>query len=380
MASDSDLESFPTRNTRWQNPDGGGRFVRASGDAARPTRAQTAVELTMFVMAGVLISLALIALYTSFSPSHRMVPNRVGEGLAHDRVNILLFGVGGPDHPKHDNLADSIMLVSLRPSTKQAAIVSIPRDLWVHINGYGTHRINYAHEAGEQGGYPGAGPGLLCDTVAGAFNQPVHAYVRIDFAAFEKLIDNLGGVDVYCQHGFYDYLFHDGFRQGWHHLNGKRALAYARYRYVIGPEGDNYARELRQQQVVNALKEKLQTMGPQQTLSLLQAVTTFSSMTKTNLTAPQMLSLYRTFHDIKPDEIRHVSLKPLTQPFQVTRLSEPGEAVRTLNGDFHELQSLEASIFSSERQVSTGDQIQFAATPPQPAPLQSPRQFRQAVD
>lgn len=378
MAPDNDLDSLRLRHTRWQNPDGSGRFVRADGTPPKPTKAQTAVELTMFVVAGVLISLALIAVYSSFAPSQRVVPNRVAEGWAHDRVNIVLFGVGGTNHPKHDNLADSIMLVSLKPSTKQAAIVSIPRDLWVHINGYGSHRINYAHEMGELGGYPGAGPGLLCDTVSGVFNQPIHAYVRVDFAAFEKLIDNLGGIDVYCQHGFYDYLFHDGFTQGWHHLDGKRALAYARYRYVIGPEGDNYARELRQQQVISALREKLQRMKPQQALGVLQALTTLSSAAETNLTPPQLLSLYRTFHDIKPGEIRHVSLKPLTEPFEVTRLSEPGEAVRTRNGRFQDLQNLESSIFSTEQQVSTSDQIQFAATPP--PPLLHTRELRQATD
>jgi LCP family protein required for cell wall assembly len=378
MASDDELEALRLRHTRWQNPDGSGRFVRPNPGPAKPTRAQTVVELTMFVVAGVLISLALIALYTSFSPSHRAVPNRVAEGWAQDRVNIVLFGVGGPSHPRFDNLADSIMLVSLKPSTKQAAIVSIPRDLWVHINGYGSHRINYAHEIGEQGGYPGAGPGLLCDTVSGVFNQPIHAFVRVDFAAFEKLIDKLGGVDVYCQHGFYDYLFKDGFTQGWHHLDGKRALAYARYRYVIGPEGDNYARELRQQQVISALREKLQRLQPQQALGMVEALTTLSSAAETNLTAPQMISLYRTFHDIKPEEIRHVSLKPLTEPFEVTRLSEPGEAVRTPSGNFRDLQKLESSIFSSEQQISTSDQIQFAATPP--PPLQHARELRPATD
>ena len=379
MASETDFDFPPTRHTRWQNPDGSGRFVRSDGTPPKATGTQTAVELTMFVVAGVLITLALIALYTSFSPAHKMVPNRVAEGLREDRVNILLFGIGGTNHPKHDTLADSILLVSLKPSTKQAAIVSVPRDLWVHINGYGTHRINYAHEVGDQGGYPGEGPGLLCDTVSSVFNQPIHAYVRIDFAAFERLIDDLGGIDVYCQHGFYDYLFHDGFKQGWHHLDGKRALAYVRYRYVIGSEGDNYARELRQQQVISALRDKLQQMRPQQILSLLQAATTLSSATKTNLTASQVLSLYRTFRDIKPDEIRHVSLKPMTEPFEVTRLSEPGEAVRTHSGTFSDLQLLEASIFSSERQVSTGDQIQFAATPP-PEPIHVTAATRQSTD
>ena len=378
MAPDNDLDSLRLRHTRWQNPDGSGRFVSENAGPAKPTRAQTVVELTMFVVAGALITLALIAVYTSFSPSHRAVPNRVAEGWAQDRVNIVLYGVGGANHPTHDNLADSIMLLSLKPSTKQAAIVSIPRDLWVHIDGHGSHRINYANEMGDQGGYPGAGPGLLCDTVSEVFKQPVHAYVRVDFAAFEKLIDNLGGVDIYCQHGFYDYLFHDGFAQGWHHLNGKRALAYARYRYVIGPEGDNYARELRQQQVISALREKLQRMQPQQALGVVEALTTLSSAADTNLTTPQMISLYRAFHDIKPEEIRHVSLKPLTEPFEVTRLSEPGEAVRTHTGSFQDLQKLEASIFASEQQVSTSDQIQFAATPP--PPVQRARAPRQATD
>ncbi|HXH92331.1 MAG TPA: LCP family protein [Thermoanaerobaculia bacterium] len=378
MAPDNDLDSPRLRHTRWQNPDGSGRFVRANAGPVKPTRTQTVVELMMFVVAGVLITLALIAVYTSFSPSHRAVPNRVAEGWAQDRVNIVLFGVGGANHPTHDNLADSIMLLSLKPSTKQAAIVSIPRDLWVPIEGHGSHRINYAHAMGDMGGYPGAGPGLLCDTVSQVFNQPVHAYVRVDFAAFEKLIDNLGGIDVYCQHGFYDYLFHDGFAQGWHHLNGKRALAYARYRYVIGSEGDNYARELRQQQVISALREKLQRMQPQQALGVVEALTTLSSAADTNLTTPQMISLYRAFHDIKPEEIRHVSLKPLTEPFEVTRLSEPGEAVRTHTGSFQDLQKLEASIFASEQQVSTSDQIQFAATPP--PPVQRAQAPRQATD
>jgi anionic cell wall polymer biosynthesis LytR-Cps2A-Psr (LCP) family protein len=173
-------------------------------------------------------------------------------------------------------------------------------------------------------------------------------------------------------------LFHDGFTQGWHHLDGKRALAYARYRYVIGPEGDNYARELRQQQVISALREKLQRMQPQQALGVVQALATLSSAADTNLTPPQLLSLYRTFHDIKPGEIRHVSLKPLTEPFEVTRLSEPGEAVRTRNGGFRDLQNLESSIFSTEQQVSTTDQIQFAATPP--PPLLHTRERQQATD
>src|SRR5207248_2439725 len=137
------------------------------------------------------------------------------------------------------------------------------------------------------------GPGLLTDTVSQIVNQPIHAYVRVDFAAFEKIVDALGGVDIYCQRPFYDFLFNDGFPKGWLHLNGKRALAYARYRYINGPEGDNFARELRQQQVLNAVRAKLQHASPQYVLRLIAALPSLSSSTTTNLTTGQMIELYR---------------------------------------------------------------------------------------
>lgn len=338
------------------------RFARKPpGEPPKPTRSQTVLEYVLFIVFGALFVLAGIALYTSYAPSYKRVPNHVAEGLKNDRLNILVFGIGGEDHPTHDQLADSIILLSLKPSTRQAAIVSVPRDLWVHIASFGTHRINYAHEAGQMSGYPGGGPGLLCDTVARTFNQPVHAYVRVDFAAFEKIIDDIGGVDVNCQRGFYDFLFKDGFAAGWHHLNGKRALAYARYRYILGPEGDNFAREMRQQQVLSAVREKLQRLSPQAVVRLIGAASTLSSNTTTNLSTPQMVTLYRTFHDIKPQNIRHVSLKPVTELFEVTRLAEPGTAVRTRTGDDRELQALEAQIFNGSSDVRSSDQIRITS-------------------
>jgi len=364
-------EFRPTRYSKW-NPDGSGRHA-AKPDieriAPKPTRTQHVVEISLFVVFGILLILAAVALYTSnFSKKYKEVPNTVDVALRGDRVNIVLFGIGGDNHPSHDQLADSIMFVSLKPSTKQAAIVSVPRDLWVRVGPYGTHRINYAHEAGQQSGYPGAGPGLLCDTVSRIFGQPVHAFVRVDFSAFEKLIDDVGGVDVYCQRGFYDYLFHDGFSQGWHHLSGKRALAYARYRYIVGPEGDNFARELRQQQVIAALRDKVQRLSPQNAMHIVQAASTLSGATETNLTPGQILTLYRTFHDIPQQNVRHVSLKPMTEVFEVTRLAEPGEAVRVPNDDYTAIRNLEASIFGSEQQISTEDQIRVANVPPRPQP------------
>ena len=351
------------------NPDAsGGRGLPDDPprETPRPTKGQYAAEIALFSVFGILLVLAIIALYTSTSPAYNDVPNLVDEGLKQDRLNILVFGVGGDRHPNGDQHSDAIMLISLKPSTGQVAVVSVPRDLWVHVGGYGMHRLNFAHFIGTQSGYPGGGPGLLVDTVSKIFNQPVHGFVRVDFAAFEKLIDTVGGVDVYCQRPFYDFLFNDGFPKGWLHLDGKRALAYARYRYINGPEGDNFARELRQQQVVNAFRDKLQHANPQMVVRLIASLPTLSGYTKTNLTTPQMLELYRRFRGVDPRNIRHVSLKPLTEVFEVARITEPGEAVRPRTDDYRELQALEQTIFNSERPVTTGDQIRFAAAPAAP--------------
>ena len=362
-----------TRYRKWNPNASGGRFADRDAGDVKATRSQTAIEITLFAVFAVLIILGGVALYTVSRPSHRLVPNHLSEGMKADRINILFMGVGGEDHPTHDDLADSIILLSLKPSTKQAAIISIPRDLWVRIGPYGTHRINYAHEIGDNSGYPGRGPGLLCDTVAQVTGQPVHAFVRVDFRAFEKIIDQLGGVDVYVQRGFYDYLFRDGFQKGWHHLNGKRALAFARYRYVLGPEGDNFARELRQQQVIGAVRDRVQKLGPAEAMHLIAAAQSLSEGTETNLSTGQMVTLYRTFHDIPQDHIRHVSLKPFTTVFDVTRIGDAGDAVRTRTGDYRELHAVVQTVFSSDRQISTDDQIRFASAPLQPPPARTTR-------
>jgi hypothetical protein len=109
--------------------------------------------------------------------------------------------------------------------------------------------------------------------------------------------------------------------------------------------------------VISAVRDKLQRANPQAVFRLIQALNTLSSSTDTNLTNAQLVTLYRTFHDITPNNIRHVSLKPITELFEVTRLNEPGMAVRTRTGDNRELQALEKSIFASEAEVRTPDQI-----------------------
>lgn len=322
------------------------------------------VEYALFGVFGTLVLLAGLALYASYSPSFKEVPNLVEGGIEADQVNVLLIGVGGDAHVGGGKeLGDSLILASFKPSTKQVAVISVPRDLYVRIGRYGKHRLNRAHMIGNQTGYPGGGPALTMATVGEIFGQPVHAFVRLDFAAFKRIIDDLGGIDLYVQRGFYDYLFRDRFDPGWQHMNGERALRFARYRYAIGPEGDNYARELRQQQVIDAVRAKLQQRNPGDVIRLIQMLKTLSDHTDTNLTTPQMVWFYRTFREVERQNIRPVSLKPFMQKFELRSIADPGEAVRPRAGNYTELHILMGNIFKGTEQIGTSEHIRLSDSP-----------------
>ena len=329
----------------------------------KPPRKTGLIEVVLFVLLGLMLLIGGFALYSHFRPARPLAPNTVDQGLKQDRVNLLVIGVAGERKTRLEqgnDLADAIMLVSLKPSTRQAAMISIPRDLYTDIGRFGVHRLNAAHDIGAKMGYRGDGPGLLMDTVSRVVGQPIHGFIRIDFKAFAKVIDDLGGVDVYVYRPFRDFLFQDQFDQGWQHMNGDRALRYARYRYVHGAEGNNFARELRQQQVVSAVRKKLQHLSAQQALRLATTATTVSKYTLTNLTPGQMVDLYQTFHNMPSGNVRHVSLAPLTEVFMVTVKGDEGEAVRPRDGNFGAVQQMARTVFTDMHPIVNRDQIQLS--------------------
>jgi len=289
-----------------QTPPPRGTPLRPVYTSTKKNRSR-ATEWFLFAVLGVMLLVGALALYNEYAPKMKKVPNTVEAGFKTDRINILLIGVGGPTHPgEGKDLADAIMVLSLKPSTRQAALLSIPRDLWVNIGRDGVHRINAAHAIGEENGYPGGGPELLRETVEQVLGQPIHAYIRLDFAAFEKVIDQLGGIDIYVYRPFYDFMFKDQFNAGWQHMTGKRALRYARSRYILSAEGNNFARELRQQQVIAAIRDKVRNLSTQQALRLVGIARTVSSYSDTNLTTQQMIELYSMYRGLTDSKLRHV--------------------------------------------------------------------------
>jgi len=309
------------------------------GRAGKATRGQSAVEYTLFGVFGLTIVLSLVALIVINSPQHKMVPNRVADGLTSGRVNILVIGTstraGRTD-------TDSIMLVSVKPKTHQTAMISVPRDLWVRMGRYGTHRLAAAEAVGQASGYPGEGTGLTADTVEQVTGQPVHAFVRLEGSDLRSTIDAMGGIDVDVRHSFYESKAPDRFYRGPQHLDGQRAIRFAKSHAVVGPQGDRFAREMREQQVIGAVMEKLETLSQPQRDRLLR--TGVFSGSSTNLESTQIALLTDAVHT---NAVQHVSLEPLMTVIDLPSIGDTEEAVQPRGGDYTQLQSIARDVFTS---------------------------------
>jgi len=196
------------------------------------------------------------------------------KGEADGRINILLLGIGGGNHPG-GTLTDTIMVASVKPQTNEVAMLSVPRDLYVSVDGYGKDKINAANALGEQKKYPGGGMALSKDTVSKTLDLPIHYTVRVDFEGFSKIIDAVGGVDINVEEDLYDPYYPDGnyyIKKGTHHMDGKAALKYARSRETTS----DFDRAKRQQQILVAVKEKVMSAGtltnPQKMNDILNAL------------------------------------------------------------------------------------------------------------
>lgn len=226
-----------------------------------------------------------------------------------ERVNILVLGIDQRENEEGPWRTDTMILVSVDPVARTAVMLSLPRDLWVTIPGFREDRINNAHFFGDAFGYPGGGPALAKKTVQYFLGVPVPYYVRVNFTAFEKLVDLIGGIDIDVpqeindpeypeRNGYgYDPLYIPAGRQ---HMNGELALKYARFRH--DDKGD-FGRAQRQQQVIRAIFA--QVLSANKFYELLpkapQLVATFGEAVQTDLTLDQALRLAKLAVQMKED-------------------------------------------------------------------------------
>jgi len=177
------------------------------------------------------------------------------------RVNVLVMGLDYRDWEAGEGppRTDTMILFTIDPVAKTAGMLSIPRDLWVSVPGYGYYKINQAYQLGEGNKLPGGGPELAMKTVEHLLGTPIQYYAQIDFEAFERFIDEIGGVKVDVPKKIWIDLIGDKkgrvrLKPGVQTLPGDYALAYARARYT---EGGDFDRAQRQQQVILGIRNQI---------------------------------------------------------------------------------------------------------------------------
>lgn len=232
-----------------------------------------------------------------------------------DRVTILLLGADtNADRTQSGEppLSDTIIIVTIDPTTKQVGMLSIPRDLLVPIPGAGEQKINAAFSIGSQSSI--TGPGLVRATIEYNFHIPIDYFVQVDFDGFEKIVDTLGGVmldvpaplkdDLYPGKGFnYTRLY---FRTGLQRMDGARALSYVRTRH----DDSDFGRSQRQQQLLEALRRQATAMNL--IASAPRLIDELSDAVRTDLPPGDAIRLGKLATEIKSDDIHSYSILPGT--------------------------------------------------------------------
>lgn len=249
------------------------------------------------------------------------------------QVNILLAGVSSDD-PGHSggDLTDSIMLVSIDTNSKQAAMLSIPRDTWVDIPGYGYSKINAANVYGDaddwsQPGYPSGGMGLLSQVVSENLEMPIHYYAKINYTAFRDAVNAVDGVNINIQstdpRGLYDPNINKADQgplklpNGPQKLDGQTALNLARARgdptgdgrIAYGYERSDFTRTAHQRQLMLALKDRITSSGViSNPLKIGELFDVVGKNMKTDLQTGEIRRLYDLSKQIKTENIKSLSL------------------------------------------------------------------------
>jgi len=185
-------------------------------------------------------------------------------GEKEGRINILLLGRAGEHYPGR-NLTDTIMILSIDTTNKKVSLLSLPRDLYAPIPETLLFiKINSLYQYGLD---TGGGVTPLRESLETITGQTIHYSFILDFDGFEKVVDALHGISVDIIRDFYDPRYpgknysYETFeiKKGWQTLDGATALKYVRERHN-DPEGD-FGRAKRQQQVIQAIKDKAFSLG-----------------------------------------------------------------------------------------------------------------------
>jgi LCP family protein required for cell wall assembly len=248
------------------------------------------------------------------SESHPRVGTTMPNSFLNGVTHIIVLGTDQRP-PAEGWRTDTMILVSIDPEKKLVSMVSIPRDLYVAIPGFGKTRLNLADNIGEAEYYPGGGPALLRATLENNLGLTFDRYVRIDFEGFLEVVDILGGidVDVRCPTELWvpnmkqwgEYLLYRTMPAGMQHMDGELALIYCRCR-AHTPVFD---RDRRQRETLLAIRNRVLELGvPGLLPRLFDLLETMDEHVQTDLGPEEMIALAQLMPQIPPHNVSQYTL------------------------------------------------------------------------
>ncbi len=206
-------------------------------------------------------------------------------------INIMVVGSDAVKDTYEEGRADAIRIFKVNYQASRITVLALPRDLWIPIPGLEAQniyegRINAAYAYGELYKLPGGGASELAATMEENFDLKIDHYVVVNFHAFARGVDAIGGVDITLSRDV------DGrlqgmpyFKAGPQHWDGATALSFVRIRY---PDNDFYRIE-RQSSLMLAIRRKV--LSPEILPAAPDLIDTLRQAVLTDMTAAQLASL-----------------------------------------------------------------------------------------
>lgn len=221
------------------------------------------------------------------------------------KKNIVVLGVDERAEEHDVGRSDTLFVVMFDTQTKNASLLSIPRDTRVRIPKHGWDKINHAYAYG--------GRELTQKTVEELLGLHINNYVMVDFKGFKGLVDAIGGVDINVEKDMYYRDSWDGFtidiKKGMQHMDGETAIQYVRFR---DEEGD-IGRIKRQQHFLMAVYEKISSAD--MLLHIPGLAQQLTAMIKTDLPINDMLSLGKALHSMVREKGLSMAMVPGTPEY-----------------------------------------------------------------
>lgn len=267
-----------------------------------------------------------------------------------NRINFLILGIRGENDENGGLLTDTIIILSANKETGKTALISIPRDTYIEMPEYGLKsKINDAYAIG--------GTELIKKAVEKISGIYIDNTAVIDFNGFKNIIDALGGITIKLDHPFTESKQWGGggdlgsdknfitneeglsfyLPAGENHIDGLAALYYARSRYT----SNDFERSKRQQQILIAIKDKIQTSNLSNSpFKFIKILNIISNNVKTDMDFTNISDLLFIYNNLNFKEIKKQTFDASSGILYSSHGANGSYILLPTNGNFNQIKKI----------------------------------------